>query len=246
MQFCLDRKPLWRWKMKKRNVRRTGFTLIELLVVVAIIAILAAMLLPALSQARERARQAKCINTLKQWGLACLMYADDYGEFLPFWFDYEPSPTSFWGYYLRSYIRSGQKGSWQAEVLPYINCPSRTYKLTTGTGTYGIDNSTALNTYISYGFNYGILRRKGGWPNPGFSRKITDIMRLGRVILGDSGDRATRGYYAFSAGLYDRVATDVHAGSGGNYLFGDGSVRFYTYNQMVSEKDKLLGDVLDY
>jgi prepilin-type processing-associated H-X9-DG protein len=174
------------------------------------------------------------------------MYADDYGEFLPFWVEYSPSPTGFWGYYLVGYIRVKRSGSWQKQVLPYINCPSRTYKLTTGSGTYGIDNFTALTTYISYGFNYGILRRKGGWPNPGFSRKITDIMRLGRVILGDSGDRTTRGYYAFSATQYTRVAKDVHAGSGGNYLFGDGSVRFYTYNQMVSEKDKLLGDILDY
>ncbi|MBC7287046.1 MAG: DUF1559 domain-containing protein [Armatimonadetes bacterium] len=62
---------------------RKAFTLIELLVVIAIIAILAAILFPVFSRAREKARQASCLSNLKQLSLAILMYAQDYDETYP-------------------------------------------------------------------------------------------------------------------------------------------------------------------
>lgn len=68
-----------------RRIERksAGFTLIELLVVVAIISILGAMLLPALSRAREKARQAVCMGNLKQLAIATFTYCDDYNGWLP-------------------------------------------------------------------------------------------------------------------------------------------------------------------
>ncbi|MGB9877440.1 MAG: DUF1559 domain-containing protein [bacterium] len=65
-------------------MKRKGFTLIELLVVIAIIAILAAILFPVFSRAREKARQAACISNMKQVGLALMMYVQDWDETYPY------------------------------------------------------------------------------------------------------------------------------------------------------------------
>ena len=93
---------------------RRGFTLIELLVVIAIIAILAAILFPVFAKAREKARQSSCLSNLKQLGLACMSYGQDYDERLPL--AYMPtSPTRY---------------SFITELEPYVknsqvfNCPS--------------------------------------------------------------------------------------------------------------------------
>jgi len=111
------------------NMKRKGFTLIELLVVVAIIAILAAMLLPALSQARERARQAACMNNLKQIGLAIMMYANDYDGWIfgqagmsPYDIEpYDGDNAAVWHQFLwkLGYIKATEKS-----LYKIFGCPS--------------------------------------------------------------------------------------------------------------------------
>ena len=87
---------------------RLGFTLIELLVVLAIIAILAAMLLPALAHAKQKGQQAACVNNSRQQALAIFMYADDNGNTLP--------PVAYDD-------ANGDEVDWPALLDPYLKNP---------------------------------------------------------------------------------------------------------------------------
>lgn len=77
--------PVWcSWMKPRSQDRERSFTLVELLVVVAILMALAAMLLPALKQARQKAKQAHCVSNLHQIGMAVILYLDDQAGRLPF------------------------------------------------------------------------------------------------------------------------------------------------------------------
>jgi prepilin-type N-terminal cleavage/methylation domain-containing protein/prepilin-type processing-associated H-X9-DG protein len=122
---------------------RRGFTLIELLVVIAIIAILAAILFPVFAKAREKARQTSCLSNLKQLGLACLQYAQDYDETM----------VAGSGYL-------GDSQNWQLKVSPYIknvqifSCPSR------GDSAFAYGGSGQFGTSTLY-YGYALMHRAG-------------------------------------------------------------------------------------
>jgi len=105
------------------NAKR-GFTLIELLLVIAIIAILAALLLPALGRAKETARRTACVSNLKQVNLAIRLYADDYSDSLPVLPDPNPYPNGVGVYYkqlVKAYL--GVTGAASPNEKVFI-CPS--------------------------------------------------------------------------------------------------------------------------
>ena len=114
------------------NHQKMYFTLIELLIVIAIIAILAAMLLPALHQAKEKAHQIVCINSLKQMLQFANFYSSDYNDYvLPLRVSHNSGAYIVWGQLLNDYRKLPVKHSWaaadaQAKDMKIFYCPSNT------------------------------------------------------------------------------------------------------------------------
>jgi prepilin-type processing-associated H-X9-DG protein len=190
----------------------------ELLVVIGIIGILAALLLPALSRAKAKAHQTKCLNHLHQLGLALSMYADDFGG------EYPPrrEPPNAWPHKLKPYFLD-----WQV-----LKCPGDRF----GLAGYFASDENPNRSYLINGFNDFFMKnlpvkdyqlhRRWRWPH---GMKESNIPKPSEtIVFGEKRTGSAHVHMDIDQGTrgndFEEIEHKRH-GPGSNFAFADGSVR---------------------